>query len=68
MDEAVERELGTAYGALITHLMAIHASWQVFRTSNNKHIQLDQISESSAKQAVKAGKDCHDLAIEPSLV
>lgn len=64
VDEAVERELGTAYGALITHLQAIHAGWQVFRTSNNKHISLDPLSDNFAQQAVQAGKNCHDLAVE----
>lgn len=63
-DEAVERELGTAFGAMITHLQAVEAGWQVFRTSNNKLIDLGSQSRVIAEQAVRAGEACYNAAVE----
>lgn len=63
-DEAIERETGVAYGALITHLQAIAASWQVFSGSNNKHIDLNVQSQVISEQALRAGEDCYEAAVE----
>ncbi len=63
-DEALEREIGTAFGALITHLQAIHASWLVFSASNNKHISHATLSEAFVLQAVQAGQNCYNVAVE----
>lgn len=63
-DDALEREIGAAFGALITHLQAIHASWLVFSTSNNKHISLDTLSASFSLQAVQAGQNCHNAGVD----
>lgn len=63
-DDALEREIGAAFGALVTHLQAIHASWLVFSTSNNKHISLDTLSASFSLQAVQAGQNCHNAGVE----
>ncbi len=63
-DDALEREIGAAFGAMITHLQAIHASWLVFSTSNNKHISLDTLSANFSLQAVQAGQQCHNAGVE----
>ena len=63
-DDALEREIGAAFGALITHLQAIHASWLVFSTSNNKHISLDTLATHFSLQAVQAGVSCHNAGVE----
>ncbi len=63
-DEALEHEIGTAYGALITHLQALVAGWEVFSKSNNKHVDLAQQSQLIAEQAVRAGEACYDLGVE----
>lgn len=63
-DDAVEREVGAAYGAMITHLQALTAGWDVFSKSNNKHIDLNAQSQIVAEQAIRAGKACYDAAVE----
>jgi|AGTN01.3.fsa_nt_gi hypothetical protein len=63
-DEAVEHEIGAAFGALVTNLQAIHASWLVFATSNNKHIELEPLSQAFSLQAVQAGQACNSKGVD----
>lgn len=63
-DEVLERDLGTAFGALITHLLALQASWRVFGEANNKLIDLTVIALDISNQAIKAGQTCYGAAVD----
>lgn len=63
-DELLERELGTAFGALITHLLALHASWRVFGEANNRLIDLTTVALDISNQAIKAGQTCYEAAVD----
>lgn len=63
----VEREIGNAYGALVTRVQAEYAAWCVFRSSKNEHINLNDEIERIHENVVSAGRSCYKLAVEAIL-
>ncbi|MDZ4836561.1 MAG: hypothetical protein SGJ27_22520 [Candidatus Melainabacteria bacterium] len=59
-DKDLQRELGEAYGALITHLLAAHSSWSRYKSANNRQIDLKSESRNHAARASAAARACLD--------
>jgi hypothetical protein len=54
-DRALEREIGIIYGSLMTHLEATHSLWRSYSSSNNKHVNLAEESETCCRSISAQG-------------